>query len=130
MMKRKIKMKQINNINKKCIKCGIILNQENSYYTDIKRSNYVCKPCKKKEGKKYYNKEKNKEHGRKYAQNHRDKIREETKKYYYSNQEQINIKLRKIRQEQQEHKNYLLNLPDEEFIKVVRKFYKEMPLKN
>ncbi len=57
-------MSQIND--KKCIKCGVILTQENQYPSYMKYHMYICKSCKSKENMKYVNEEKHRERSRIY----------------------------------------------------------------
>ena len=77
---------------------------------------------------KYYNEHKEQireyssKYSKKYYNEHKEQIRAQQHQYYREHNELFKL----LNKEQRESKNYILNLSDEEFIQVVRRFYKEM----
>jgi len=71
---------------KKCRKCQIQLNKDNTYESDLDVSNYICKKCKKKQYREDY-------------KNNKNECRTNKREYYYKNKKRENIKSRKYYQE-------------------------------
>ena len=111
---------------RKCRKCGIALNEENQYHYDFTHRINLCKPCRNIESSKYINLEKQKEYGKIYHQTHREQWKKYQKRYYWQNHEKCISKARFWNKKQKEDYEYILNMPDDEFIKVVRNFFNEV----
>ena len=88
-----------------CRKCGIVLTSENCFPSYIKRNNYICRECNWKERKEHPNFEKWKER------------RKELNRIYYGRHKEI-VKL-KVKNWKIEHRNYIMNLSDEEFLDLI-----------
>ena len=90
---------------KTCRKCGIVLTSENCFPSYIKRNNYICHKCNWKARKEHPNFEKWKER------------RKELNRIYYGRHKEI-VKL-KVKNWKIEHRNYIMNLSDEEFLDLI-----------
>ena len=114
------------NFDKKCIKCGVDLNENNQYPADAKHSRYLCKSCRNLNNEKYFDREKRKEQSKKYYQNHKEQYKRYSKMYYQKNREKNIIRAKLWQSEQKKHFEYILNLTDEEFKEFVKEFYKKL----
>ncbi|MGP6239362.1 hypothetical protein ACNF40_02960 [Cuniculiplasma sp. SKW4] len=86
----------------RCRKCGVVLNEFNTYPSYLKSHSHVCKACDSKRIKEYNRRNK-------------EKRRLKDKEYYERNKEKIK---KRVEDWKKEHKNYIMNLSDEEFAKL------------
>ena len=109
---------------RKCIKCNVILNENNQYHTDIIHRHNYCKTCRKIDNAKYVDLEKQNERSKKYYYNHKEHYKEYKKIYYLKNHKKCISDVVEWQRRQREHYKYILDLPDNEFLEIVRNFYR------